>query len=46
MDVTSGNANGTALYFGVVNINRLDSDVQAKVTVGVNTVGAVTFIRA
>lgn len=46
VDVTSGNANGTALYFGVVNINRLDSDVQAKVTAGVNTVGAVTFIRA
>ena len=31
VDVTDGNANGTALYFGVVNINRLDSDVWAKV---------------
>lgn len=46
VDVTKGNANGTALYFGVVNINRLDTDVQAKVTAGVNTIGAVTFIKA
>lgn len=46
VDVTNGNANGTALYFGVVNINRLDTDVQAKVTAGVNTIGAVTFIKA
>ncbi len=46
VDVTAGNANGTALYFGVVNINRLESDVQAKVTAGVNTIGAVTFIKA
>lgn len=46
VDVTEGNKNGTALYFGVVNINRLESDVQAKVTAGVNTVGAVTFIKA
>lgn len=46
VDVTNGNANGTALYFGVVNINRLDADVQSKVTAGVNTVGAVTFLKA
>lgn len=46
VDVTAGNANGTALYFGVVNINRLETDVQAKVTAGVNTIGAVTFIKA
>lgn len=46
VDVTKGNANGTALYFGVVNINRLDTDVQAKVTAGVNTIGAITFIKA
>lgn len=46
VDVTAGNANGTALYFGVVNINRLDSATQAKVTAGVNTIGAVTFIKA
>lgn len=46
VDVTSGAANGTALYFGVVNINRLDADVRTKVTAGVNTIGAVTFIKA
>lgn len=46
VDVTSGNANGTALYVGVVNINRLDTDVQAKVTAGVNAVGGVTFLKA
>lgn len=27
VDVTNGNANGTALIFGFVNMNRLDSDV-------------------
>lgn len=46
VDVTAGNANGTALYFGAVNINRLDTATQAKVTAGVNTIGAVTFIKA
>lgn len=46
VDVTNGNANGTALYFGVVNINRLDTDVQAKVSAGINKVGAVSFIKA
>lgn len=46
VDVTTGNANGTALYFGVVNINRLDTDVQGKVEAGINKVGAVSFIKA
>lgn len=46
VDVTTNKANGTALYFGVVNINRLDVDTQAKVVPGVNTIGAVTFIKA
>lgn len=46
VDVTSGNANGTALFVGVVNINRLEADIQAKVTAGVNTIGNVTFIKA
>ena len=46
VDVTANKANGTALYFGVVNINRLDVDTQAKVVPGVNTIGAVTFIKA
>lgn len=44
VDVTNGKANGTALYLGVVNVNRLDADVKAKVECGVNTVGAVSFI--
>ena len=46
VDVTANKANGTALYFGVVNINRLDVDTQAKVVPGVNTIGAITFIKA
>ena len=45
VDVTAGKANGTALYFGIVNYNRLDPAVQAMVVLGVNTVGAVTFIK-
>lgn len=44
VDVTAGDANGTALYFGVVNYNRLAADVKEKVSVGVNAVGAVTII--
>lgn len=46
VDVTAGNANGTALLFGFVNINRLESDVQEKVTAGINAVGAVSFLKA
>ena len=46
VDVTSGKANGTALYFGVVNINRVDSDVAANLSCGVNVIGAVTIINA
>lgn len=45
VDVTAGNANGTALIFGFVNINRLDSDVQAKVTAGANKVANVSFLK-
>lgn len=32
VDVTDGNANGTALVFGFVNINRVDTDVVTKIT--------------
>lgn len=32
VDVTAGNANGTALVFGFVNVNRVDSDVAAAIT--------------
>lgn len=45
VDVTAGNANGTALIFGFVNINRLESDVQAKVTAGANNVANVSFLK-
>ena len=45
VDVTGGKANGTALYFGIVNYNRLDPTVQAMVVLGPNTVGAVSFIK-
>lgn len=46
VDVTAGKANGTALYIGVVNANRLDADVASKVAYGVNVVGGVSFINA
>lgn len=46
VDVTSGKANGTALYIGVVNTNRLEDDVKAMVAYGVNVVGGVSFIEA
>lgn len=46
VDVTAGNANGTALIVGVVNINRLESDVQSKVRAGINVAGGVSFIKA
>lgn len=45
VDVTDGDANGTALIFGYVNTSRLDSDVAAKVTAGTK-VGDVQFITA
>lgn len=45
VDVTAGNANGTALYFGVVNINRVDSDVAAKLS-GLTDSGHVILIKA
>ena len=46
VDVTKGNANGTALIFGFVNINRLATDVQGKVQAGINVAGGVSFIKA
>lgn len=48
VDVTDaavgGAKNGTALIFGFVNVNRLDSDVQALVTPGTK-IGDVQFIK-
>jgi len=45
VDVTAGNASGTALYFGVVNINRVDSDVATKLS-GLTDSGHVILIKA
>lgn len=44
VDVTNGNANGTALVFGFVNVNRLDSDVAAKVNAAKAVSGATNLI--
>lgn len=49
VDVTSGAANGTALIFGFVNVNRVDSDVAAAITAAVGAAGAskqITFMKA
>lgn len=49
VDVTSGNANGTALIFGFVNVNRLESDVQSAVTTALTASEAskmITFMKA
>lgn len=49
VDVTSGAANGTALIFGFVNVNRVDSDVATTITAAVGAAGAskqITFMKA
>ena len=49
VDVTSGAANGTALIFGFVNVNRVDSDVATAITAAVGAAGAskqITFVKA
>ena len=49
VDVTAGNANGTALIFGFVNVNRVDSDVATAITTAAAADGAspkITFIKA
>lgn len=45
VDVTTGNANGTALIFGFVNVNRVDSDVAAKITALTTNSSKVTFVK-
>lgn len=40
VDVTSGNANGTALLFGFVNVNRVDSDVATAIATAQAIAGA------
>ena len=49
VDVTAGNANGTALIFGFVNVNRVDTDVAALITTALGAAGKsglLTFVRA
>ena len=49
VDVTSGNANGTALIFGFVNLNRVEADVSSAITAALKfgTPSALlTFIKA
>ena len=46
VDVTEGNANGTALIFGFVNVNRVDADVAAKIATVTTNNSQVTFIKA
>lgn len=49
VDVTGGNANGTALVFGFVNVNRVESDVATAITtaLGYGTPSPLlTFMKA
>lgn len=49
VDVTNGNANGTALIFGFVNVNRVDTDVATAIATAAAASGAspkITFIKA
>ena len=49
VDVTAGNANGTALIFGFVNVNRVDTDVAAAITTAIGAANAskqITFMKA
>lgn len=45
VDVTNGAANGTALIFGFVNWNLLNSAIQSSVNTGINAYGAVSVIK-
>lgn len=48
VDVTAGNANGTALIFGFVNVNRVDADVATLITTAAAATGAsklITFMK-
>lgn len=49
VDATKANANGTALIFGFVNLNRIDSGVQGKITTALTNAAAsklITFMKA
>lgn len=48
VDVTTGNANGTALIFGFVNVNRVESDVAAAIETAKAISGStdkITFMK-
>lgn len=48
VDATKANANGTALIFGFVNLNRIDSGVQGKITTALTNAAAsklITFMK-
>lgn len=48
VDVTSAKANGTALIFGFVNLNRIDSVTAGKITTARTADGAsklITFVK-
>lgn len=47
VDVTAGSENGTALIFGFVDLNKVDSSVTALITTAAKTAlaGKVTFIK-
>lgn len=48
VDVTAAKANGTALIFGFVNINRCEEDVQTAITTAKGATGIsplITFVK-
>lgn len=46
VDVTNGDANGAALVFGFVNLNRLDSDVVSAIGTGSTIANKlITFVK-
>ena len=45
VDVTNGNANGTALVFGFVNVNRVEADVAAAITAAAAIDGASPMLK-
>lgn len=45
VDVTKGNANGTALIFGFVNVNRVEADVAVKIAAVTTNSSKVTFLK-
>lgn len=45
VDVTNGNANGTVLLFGVVNVNRVDDTTATKLEALGGNVGQVILVK-